>query len=371
MRTLYFILYKEFRQIFRNKAMLPIIFVAPVLQLVLLAYAANFEVKNVKLYWVDHDQSSFSQRLRGKFEASPYFILGGATFSAGEADRAMARDLADLIIEIPAGFERDLLRENATAIHMPVNAIDVIKGGLGASYAGQVIADFRGELVMEQGGGAAGVGQIELTYAKWFNPLMDYKTFMVPGILGLLVTMVGVFLSSMNIVREKEMGTIEQLNVTPIRKYQFIIGKLLPFWLLAMFDLCLGLVVARLLYNTPFLGSPGVLLGFASIYMLVILGLGLLISTITDAQQQAMFIAWFFMVIFIFLSGFFTAVENMPDWAQRLTYLDPARYFMEVVRMVMLKGAGWADIRQQTLAVLAFATVLNVLAVWNYRKRTG
>ena len=165
-------------------------------------------------------------------------------------------------------------------------------------------------------------------------------------------------------------GTIEQINVTPIKKYQFLLGKLLPFLVLALFDMALGLGIARLLYQIPFEGSLWVLFGFTIMYLILVLGLGLLISTISETQQQAMFIAWFMLVIFIFLSGFFTAIENMPPWAQQITYLNPVRYFMEVIRLVMLKGATWADVKTQALVVGGYALAINALAVWNYRKRS-
>ncbi|MCB0851723.1 MAG: ABC transporter permease, partial [Bacteroidetes bacterium] len=349
MRTISFLLYKEFRQIFRNKALLPIIFAAPIIQLIILAYAANFDVKNLKLVVIDKDQSQVSQRLISKFEGSSYFQLVGSTFSSQEADRAMELDKADLIMEIPAGFERNLVRNQGEKIQLIANAIDGIKGGLAVAYSSQVIVHFNREIQQDYLTRVSAElipnpKRINIADAYWFNPKMDYKTFMVPGILVLLVTMIGSFLSSMNIVREKELGMIEQINVTPIKKYQFILGKLIPFLVIALVDLSIGLIVAKLLYNIPFLGSIPLLFGFAILYLTVILGLGLFISTFTDTQQQAMFISWFFMVVFLFLSGMFTAIENMPAWAQQITYLNPVRYFMEVIRMVMLKGSGIQDI---------------------------
>ncbi|MEZ4828861.1 MAG: ABC transporter permease [Bacteroidia bacterium] len=373
MRTIGFILYKEFRQIFRNKAILPIIFVAPVIQLVILAYAANFEVKNLKLVVIDNDHSSFSQRLIGKFEGSAYFRLVGTADSEAEASGMIEEDRADIIMEIPKGFEENLMRENVDHIQLIANAIDGVKGGLAAAYSGQVIRDFNREMIETYGPvliSGAPMAQVSISMDEqyWFNPKMDYKTFMVPGILALLVTMIGSFLSSMNIVREKEMGTIEQINVTPIKKYQFVIGKQLPFLVIALFEFGIGLIVAKILYNIPFLGSIPLMFVFTALYMTVILGLGLFISTFTETQQQAMFIAWFFMVIFIFLSGMFTAIENMPAWAQTLTYFNPVRYFIEAIRMVMLKGAGLHDIARQIWILVGYAILINTLAVWNYRK---
>jgi ABC-2 type transport system permease protein len=191
---------------------------------------------------------------------------------------------------------------------------------------------------------------------------------MVPGILVLLVTMVTLFLSGMNIVREKEIGTLEQINVTPIKKHQFIIGKLLPFWILGMSILTIGLFIAKLVFNTPMVGSLLLLYGFTSIYILLVLGIGLFISNFTDTQQQAMFIAWFFMVIFILMSGLFTPIESMPKWAQAITEFNPVKYFVEVMRMVMLKGSTFMDILPQFAKTLVYALIINSLAVWRYQK---
>jgi ABC-2 type transport system permease protein len=191
---------------------------------------------------------------------------------------------------------------------------------------------------------------------------------MVPGILIVLVTMIGAFLSAMNVVREKEIGTIEQLNVTPIRKYQFIIGKLLPFLVIALFELAFGLVIARVLFDIPMLGSLPLIFALATVYMLVVLGIGLLISTFTDTQQQAMFLAWFFMVVFILMSGLFTPIESMPPWAQELTRLNPVAYFIKIMRRVLLKGAGYESVVNEFVALVLYAIIVLSLAVRQYRK---
>jgi ABC-2 type transport system permease protein len=202
----------------------------------------------------------------------------------------------------------------------------------------------------------------------WFNETLNYKTYMVPGILVLLVTMVTLFLSGMNIVREKEIGTLEQINVTPIKKYQFIIGKLLPFWILGLLLLTIGLIISKLVFNIPMLGSHTLMYCYTSIYIFVILGMGLFISNFTDTQQQAMFIAWFFMVIFILMSGLFTPIESMPVWAQTITDFNPIKYYVQVMRMVMLKGAGLMDILPQIVKISAYAIFMNGLAVLSYKK---
>jgi ABC-2 type transport system permease protein len=209
---------------------------------------------------------------------------------------------------------------------------------------------------------------LHIETANWFNPEQNYQTFMVPGILVILVTLVGMFLAGMNIVKEKEIGTIEQINVSPIRKHEFIIGKLLPFWIIALVELAIGLVVGKLVFHIPFVGSLWLIFGFAGLYLLVVLGFGLLISTVTETQQQAMFIAWFFLIIFILMSGLFTPIESMPPWAQDITRLNPVAYFVDVMRLVLLKGSDVWDIRQHIAVMGGYALAVNGLAVLNYRK---
>jgi ABC-2 type transport system permease protein len=199
---------------------------------------------------------------------------------------------------------------------------------------------------------------------------MEYKNLMVPGILALLVTMIGLFLAAMNVVREKEIGTIEQINVTPIRKTHFLIGKLLPFWVIAMFEMAFGLTVGFLIFNIPINGSLPLLFAYTGIYMLVVLGMGLWISTVTDTQQQAMFVAWFIIVIFILMSGLFTPIENMPNWAQKLTWGNPVAYFVNVLRSILLKGSTFAQLQWEFVKISLFAAAMLVLAVSGYRKRS-
>ena len=374
MKIIYYLVRKELLQIFRNKGMLPIIFFLPVIQLVVLSNAADFEIKNLKLYLIDNDQSTVSRLLKSKLEGSQYFEITGYGFSSETGNTAMEKDLADLVIEIPRGFERRLMREDFDKIQFRINAIDGTKAGLASIYASEVIGDFNREIRQRYSlNGAiqtdqAPVNTINVTYSNWYNPDLNYKNFMVPGILVLLVTMIGAFLSSMNIVREKEIGTIEQINVTPIKKYQFIVGKLFPFWLLGLVELSIGFLIAWLVFKVPFVGNIWLIYGFAALYLMLILGMGLFISTMTETQQQAMFISWFFLVLFILMGGLFTAIENMPVWAQKITLLNPIRYFIEVVRMVMLKGSGLWDIRWHILVVLLYAIALNGLAVFRYRK---
>ena len=368
MRTILFIIRKEFLQIFRNKVMLALIFLMPIIQLIILAHAADYEVKNINLHIVDHDLSQYSQRLISKFQASKNFILIGSSFTNQAAFDEIQKGEADLFLEIPVDFQRNLLRDKKAGLQLSVDAVNGVKAGLANAYATAIIQDFNAEIRAEAAGPAASQASLTIASSNWFNPELNYFTFMVPGILVLLVTLVGMFLSGMNIVKEKEIGTIEQINVTPIRKYQFIVGKLLPFWIIANIELAIGLTVGWLVFDIPFVGSLWLVFGFAAIYLLVVLGMGLFISTVTETQQQAMFIAWFFLIIFILMSGLFTPIESMPPWAQEITRFNPVAYFVEVMRMVLLKGSGVMDIQRHILVMLSYAMVVNGLAVWNYRK---
>ena len=370
MRTLKFLLQKEFLQIFRNRAILLMILVMPVVQLTILPLAANYEVKNITICIVDHDHSKASQQLVSKISSSGYFKLAGYTNSYDDAFKLIERDKADLLLEIPQGFDGKLIRFNEQKLFAAINAINGIKAGLGGAYLSSIIKDYNAELRLGwiQQPRLNPIPAIEITASNWFNPLMNYRLFMVPGILALLITMIGAFLSSMNIVKEKEIGTIEQINVTPIKKYHFIMGKLIPFWILGLVVLTIGLMVTRFVYGIVPQGSVLLLYGFVAVYLLAVLGLGLLISTYSDTQQQAMFVAFFFMMIFILMGGLFTSIDSMPDWAQVVTRFNPIRYFIDVMRMVILKGSDFNDIKIHFATVLLFGIVLNGWAILNYSK---
>lgn len=372
MKTILFIIQKEFKQIFRNKSMLPIIFILPLLQLVILSNAASFEVKNIKFSYIDHDRSAASRELVSKFQASNYFDVLAQFPSKNEANLQMQNGHVDVILEIPIHFERNLIKQQNTNLSVSINAIDGAAAGVSNVYITQIISGFnqsiQTQLQTYNHGNFVQPENIMTIPSFWYNKTLNYKTFMVPGILVLLVTMLSLFLSSMNIVREKEVGTLEQINVTPIKKYQFIIGKLFPFWVLGLVILTVGLIIAKVIFNVPILGNIFLIYGFTSVYLILILGIGLFISNHTETQQQAMFIAWFFTVIFILMSGLFTPIESMPTWAQNVTYFNPIRYFVEVIRMVMLKGAGFNEIKEQMSIIAIYAFVINGFAVWSYRK---
>ncbi len=370
MKTILFLLQKEFIQIFRNKAMIPIIFFVPIFQLIILVHAATFEMKNIRLYVVDNDLSSTSRQMVSKFEGSPFFKIKGRSFSSEMAEEELKHGQADIILQIPEGFEKNLVKEGKDEVQLIINAINGTTAGLTYAYATNVIADYNRQIMVKSVGmSPEGISKtIAITQSFWYNPELNYKTFMVPGILVLLVTIISLMLSSMNVVREKEIGTIEQINVTPIRKYQFIMGKLLPTWVIAMFELAFGLTLGKLLFNIPMIGNLWLIFMVASVYIVVILAMGLLVSTITNTQQQAMFISFFFMMIFILMGGLFTSIENMPVWAQYLDKLNPVAYFIKIIRMVLLKGSSFADFKNEFFSLVIYAIVMFSLAVRRYRK---
>ncbi len=371
MRVLRILLEKEFRQIFRNPSILRIIFMMPVVQLIVMPLAADYEVKNVKLCVVDFDRSTYSQKLVNKIKSTSYFQLVDYTDSYDKALRYVENDQADLVLQIPSSFEKQIVKEDKSTLFMALNAINGVKANLGGAYLRTIIGDFNREVRLEwmQMPRFNPQPTIQVSAINWFNPLMNYQVFMVPGILVILVTMVGAFLSALNIVREKEVGTIEQINVTPIRKYQFILGKLIPFWILGLMILTIGLFISWAIYSIIPVGSFITIYIFAAIYLLAVLGMGLLVSTFANTQQQAMLLSFFLMMIFILLGGLYTSIDSMPQWAQTFTKFNPVSYFIEVMRMVVLKGSSLFDIRMHILIVGTFAVVLNSFAVWNYRKR--
>jgi ABC-2 type transport system permease protein len=372
MRTLKFLLRKEFRQIFRDPAILRLILIMPVIQLLVLPWAADYEIKNIKLAVVDHDHSEYARKLINKITSSDYFILTDYSSSYEHSLEKIEHDKADLVLQIPDHFEKNLVKEDEAKLFMAINAINGVKANLGGAYLLSIIKDYNSEIRAEwiQMPRFSSETQIEVAPSNWFNPLMNYKYFMVPGILVILLTMVGTNLTAINIVKEKEIGTIEQINVTPIRKLHFILGKLIPFWVMGLFVLTIGLIIARVAYGIIPAGSFLTIYVFAAIYLLAVLGLGLLISTYSVNQQQSMLLSFFLMMIFILLGGLYTSIDSMPEWAKWITRFNPVSYFIEVMRMVVLKGSSLADIKFHLFKISGFAVVFISWAVFSYHKRS-
>ena len=370
MRIILNIIQKEFIQIFRNRVMLPFIFVLPIVQLIVLVFAANLEMKEIKYVVVDKDMSMVSRKLASEFRGSGFFSFKGNSFNLKEAEAAIASDEADLVIHIYQGFENDL-RTGDASVQLLINAVNATKASLINAYTNNIIMSFNQNLRSEWTGVKSSINGLKVIEAEnsyWYNPELNYKIFMLPGILVILVTIIGMFLTALNLVREKELGTSEQINVTPIRKFHFIIGKLFPFWVIALFELSFGLVIGKLLFHLPVLGNLGLLFSYASVYLFAVLGVGLFLSTISTNQQQVMFMSFFFMLTFILMSGIFTPIESMPDWAQKVNIFNPFAYFMKVIRMILLKGSGFKDILHEFYAISIYALAILSLAVWRYRK---
>lgn len=373
MRKLGHLLQKEFRQIFRDPAILRIIFAMPIIQLVVIPFAADYEVKNINISIVDQDNSPYSRQLTQKMTASGYFRLVDYQSNYKQSLEEVEKGHADLILTIPPRFEKNLIRDSKAELFLAADAVNNVKAGLGSAYAAQIVQAFnreiREDLIVFPRFNP--VPLIELRSSFWYNPHIDYHLFMVPGILAILVTMVGSFLAALNIVAEKEIGTIEQLNVTPLKKWEFILGKLFPFWVLGMISITMGMIVAYVVFGILPIGSYLTIYLFAALYLIAVLGIGLLVSTFVDTQQQATLFAFFFMMIFILMGGLYTPVDSMPDWAQYIAHVNPPMYFIKVIRAVFIKGSGIWDLKNELFAILGFALFFNILAVWNYRKRVA
>ena len=370
MRTIFYVIQKEFIQVKRNKTMLRMILMIPILQMLVLVFAATYDIKNINIFLVDNDLSSTSRKLAAKMDASPFFTIVNTSFNSGEGERELLRNKANMVLVIPHEFERDLIREDKASLQLLINAIDGSAAQLSYSYAASVIRDFNKNIIADWKGlpEFKAPYQIDTFSRFWYNTELEYKWYMAPGILAILVTLIGLFLSGMSLVKEKELGTIEQLNVTPIKKIQFITGKLITFIAIALFDLAFGLLIARLVFNLPIVGSLGLVFGLATLYLIGILGLGLFISTVADTQQQVMFVTYFFMMIFILMGVIFTPVDSMPHWAQVVNEGNPVYHFMRIMRMVVLKGSGFSDLFHEFIALCIIGITFLTLAVWRYRK---
>jgi len=369
MRTLFFLLGKEFRQLLRRKSLLGMLIIAPTIQLIIMPLAADFSVKNVSIVVVDNDHSGYSQRLINKITAGGSFKLAGYVSSYKEALKIVEQDKADLALQIPINFEKNLVRENSEKLFVAINAIEGTKANLGGSYLASIVKDFDDDIRVEWTHDATiDAPQISVASSNWYNPFLNYNLYMVPAILVTLVTAMSAMQSAFNIVQEKENGTIEQINVTPIKKHIFIIGKLIPFLVLGIVIFSLGLLMGRIIYHVVPVGSLAVLYGSLVVYLFAMLGLGLLISTYSATQQQAMSLSFFFINIFNMMSGVFSSVDSMPAWAQAIVQTFPPSHFIKIMRMVVLKGSGFSDITYHLVAIAIIGLVLNVWAILNYSK---
>ncbi len=363
----------EVLHVVRDRATLVQIVVLPLIQLLILSNVATFAIKRSPVYVVDFDRSSTSRGLVNRLAASGLFDVVGQSSAPAIANDAMLRGTVTLVVTIPQDFESTLTRTGTAPLHLDVNSEKGSAAGIVQSYVAQILQSYSEELTAERGqaAGTRKVGRIETVFRGWYNPTLNYKHYMVPGILVALVTMIGTLLTAQNIAREKEMGTLEQLNVTPITKAEFITAKLLPFWVLALLDLALGLLVAHFVFGVPVRGSLLLLFASAGVYLVVALAIGLWISTLVETQQQAMFVSFFVLMIYLLMSGLFTPVDSMPHWVQLLSELNPVRHFVTIARAILIKGAGFVEIARPLGILAVYAAVVLTLSIRQYSKRTA
>jgi len=368
-----YLIEKEFKLIKRNRILPIIIFVMPVIFLLILPFAADFEVKNIRLVVVDNDKSSYSKRFIEKIGSSNYYHIIANESSYNDAMvKQIELGKADAILEIPRYFERNLTKQKISTVLISANAVDGMKGMMGSAYLASIAMDFSKNISMELASFNAGTPQqnIQIHNRALFNPMMNYKAYMVPAIMMMLIVLMCGAMPAVNIVMEKETGTIEQMNVTPVKKFYFILAKIIPFWIIGYIVLTLGFIIAYLIYGLVPVGNLGTLYLAAAAFILVMSGVGLVISNKSDTMQQALMIAMFFLIVFILMSGLLTPIASMPRWAQILTYANPLRYFAEIMRFVYLKGCTIPDILPQLSALFGFAVGANFWAIMSYKKRS-
>jgi ABC-type multidrug transport system permease subunit len=380
MRRILILAWTEVLHVVRDRATLAQVLLIPFVQLLILANAATFEIRDTPTYVVDQDHTNSSRALVTRFAASGNFGIVGASPSPEAANERLLAGDVTMVLTIPRDFERDLVRGHVANVQLVVNAEKGMAAGIVQFYASRILSRYADEITPtlrplhgSMGTISApmpGVSRLDVRTRAWYNPTLDYRHYMVPGILVALVTLIGTLLTAQNIAREKELGTLEQLNVTPITRGQFIAGKLLPFWVLGMFELAAGLLLGKVVFGVPVLGSPFLLLGVSAVYLVAALGVGLWISTIVETQQQAMFVTFFIMMIYLLMSGLFTPIDSMPHWVQVVAELNPVRHFVAISRAVLVKGATFTEIQQPFLILTVFAVVVFTLAVRQYSKRT-
>lgn len=347
-----YLLEKEFKQIVHNKFMPKLILIFPCLLLLFMPWAATMEVTNIKVDIIDGDMTQESRRLIDKVAVSDYFILNDVNRSPEKSINDIESGLADIILEIPDGYEEGLTVGSGANLQISANAVDGMKGSLGASYLASIVTGFR--------------PGISVIYK--YNPYLDYKVFMLPALMGMVIVLICGFLPCLNIVSEKEVGTIEQINVTPVSRVVFIISKLLPYWIIGIIEISIGIVIAKLVYDVYPVGSVINIYIASIIFIVVMSGMGLVISNYSSNMQQSMFVMFFFVLVLVLMSGLFTPVASMPKWAQVITLFNPFRYYMEMMRMIYMKGTELIFMWKHISMLLIFAFLFYVWAVFSYRK---
>ena len=358
--TLKYLIQKEFLQIRRNSFMPKIIFIFPIMVMCVMPWVMNQEVKNIRVDVVDNDRSTLSQQLVHSIEASNYFIFNGLCPTYNAAFKDIETSKADIVLVIPRNYSHDLTLDSNPQILIAANAVNGTKGSIGLSYLSQIVT---ANVVP-----ADIVKQLKVDVLSLYNKGQSYKVFMIPALTGILMMMLCGFLPALNIVGEKEKGTIEQINVTPVSKWSFILAKLIPYWIIGMVVLTLCLLLSWGVYGITCQGPLILIYLLALLLALFFSSLGLIISNYSDTLQQAMLVMWFFVVCLMLLSGLFTPVRSMPHWAYLTTYINPMHYFVDAIRTVFIRGGDFQSIAHQVLALVISSSVMAVWAVVSYKK---
>jgi ABC-2 type transport system permease protein len=361
-RTVMALVRKEFLQVIRDFNMLRMIFMMPIIQLLILGYAVNTDVKLIYTAVYDYDRSELSRDYIRSLSAGNYFVTGSSRFSVLDADLGFKENEYNVVLTIPRDFSRNLMQSKSTEVGLLVDGTNANSASIALGYSNIITSQFNRRVT--------GLSQpISMRQTRLYNPEARSVNYMVPGIVALLLTMITVMLTSMAIVREREMGTLEQLMVTPIKTPALILGKTIPFAILGFMEVSVALLFGITWFHIPFAGSWGLLYGLALVYLFIPLGIGMFISTISSSQQQAMFFAWFFSIFAILTSGFFAPIANMPKIIQYLTYLNPLRYFMKIVRAIMMKGASIDALYPEVIAMVIFGAVVFTISWLRFSKR--
>lgn len=359
--TLKYLIQKEFLQILRNPFLPRLIFIFPIMIMCVMPWVMNMEIKNIVVDIVDHDHSTMSAQLVHCIEASNYFIFHGQKNGYQDALADVERSEADVIVEIPQHFERDTRRGEHPQILVAANAVNGTKGSMGSQYMSHIISQHMDMIPLHQ-------DAISVLYL--YNKHLNYKLFMIPSLIAILIMLMCGFLPALNIVGEKESGTIEAINVTPVSKMNFILAKLIPYWLIALVVMSICFVLAWAVYGITSAGNLGLVYLLALLLSFIFSGLGLVISNYNETMQQAVFVMWFIVVCLMLLSGLFTPVRSMPHWAYLTTYVNPMHYFIDAIRTVFVRGGDFFSIIHQLLALAIIAVLMNVWAMVSYRKNS-
>lgn len=362
---------KEFIQLRRDRRMFFIVFFSPVLQLFLLGYAANLDIRNIPVVFCDLDASRTSRDFIAQFPASGYFSLRATVNRIKDVDEYINRGKASLAVILPTGMGRKLAGRESVRVQVIVDGAESQSAIVGLNYATMIGLKYSRQILLERlrvASPGLSVPRVEPQVRVWYNPELRSRNFMIPGVLAMVLMIITMMLTSLGIVKEKELGTMEQLIVTPLRPHELILGKLLPFFLIGLVEIAVVVAVAVFGFGVPVKGSIWLLFGLSPIFMLTTLGLGLFISTISRNQQQAMLTAAFFIIPQIILSGFVFPIENMPRLIQWLTYVVPLRYFLVIIRGLFLKAVGLGALWDETAALVVFGLAILGLSVLRFRK---